>query len=139
MSRRNPNHYGCVTRLSGKRSRPWMVKVTTYDQEGNGRQTPIGYAATKEEAMIILAEYNKNPWKVDREKITFNFNQLKMLIFRISVCDLVKPCKILSISNKLETITVWPDTWMIHSRSDHSAAGSDTSRFHLPWSNNHSI
>ena len=72
MSRRNPNHYGCVTRLSGKRSRPWMVKVTTYDQEGNGRQTPIGYAATKEEAMIILAEYNKNPWKVDREKITFN-------------------------------------------------------------------
>lgn len=64
-----------------------MVKVTTYDQEGNGRQTPIGYAATKEEAMIILAEYNKNPWKVDREKITFNFNQLKMLIFRIcSVC-----------------------------------------------------
>lgn len=56
-----------------------------------------------------------------------------------SVCDLVKPCKTLSTSNKLETITVWPDTWMTHSRSDHSAAGSDTSWFHLPWSNNHSI
>lgn len=72
MSRRNPNHYGCVTKLSGKRSRPWVVKVTMYDKDGIGKQTPIGYCETKEKALILLANYNDNPWEIDREKITFN-------------------------------------------------------------------
>ena len=44
MSKRNPNGYGCVTKLSGKRSRPYVVKVTVYDAEGNAKQAPVGYA-----------------------------------------------------------------------------------------------
>lgn len=72
MGKRNPNHYGCVTHLGGKRVRPWMVRVTVYDRDGIPRQKPIGYGETKEEAMILLAEYNKNPWQIDRENITFN-------------------------------------------------------------------
>lgn len=70
MGKRNPNGYGCVTKLSGKRSRPWVVKVTIYDAEGRGRQVPIDYAETEEQANIILAQYNNNPWNIDRNKIT---------------------------------------------------------------------
>lgn len=70
MARRNPNGYGCVTKLKGNRSRPWCVKVTIYDEKGHAKQSPIGYAETEEKANILLAEYNNNPWDIDREKIT---------------------------------------------------------------------
>lgn len=63
MGRRNPNGYGCVTKLKGNRSRPWLAKVTIYDEQGHAKQTPIGYAETEEKANILLAEYNNNPWK----------------------------------------------------------------------------
>ena len=70
MGKRNPNHYGCVTKLKGKRSRPWIVKVTVYDAEGRARQVPVDYAETEEQANIILAQYNNNPWNIDRNKVT---------------------------------------------------------------------
>lgn len=70
MGHRNPNGYGCVTKLRGNRLRPWVVKVTIYDEEGHSKQSPIGYAETEEKANILLAEYNNNPWDIDREKIT---------------------------------------------------------------------
>jgi len=70
LSKRNPNGYGCVTRLKGKRSKPWMVRVTIYNEEGTARQVPIGYAETEEKANIMLAEYNNNPWDIQREKVT---------------------------------------------------------------------
>lgn len=60
-----PNRYGTVTKLSGKRRNPWIVK------EGlSGQQRPIGYTATKEEGLILLAQYNKAPWDIDKDKIT---------------------------------------------------------------------
>ncbi len=70
MGRRNPNGYGSVTKLKGNRSRPWVVKVTMYDGEGTGKQVPVGYAETEEKAMMLLAQYNNNPWEIDRERIT---------------------------------------------------------------------
>lgn len=70
MGKRNPNGYGCVTKLSGKRSRPYVVKVTVYNEEGKPRQVPIDYAETEEQANIILAQYNNNPWRIDRNKVT---------------------------------------------------------------------
>jgi integrase len=70
MGGRNPNGYGCVTKLSGKRSRPWVVRVTVYDEDGRGRQVPLDYAETEEEGNILLAEYNNNPWNIDRKKVT---------------------------------------------------------------------
>ena len=70
MGKRNPNNYGCVTKLKGNRSRPWVVKVTVYDEEGHGRQVPIDYAETEEQGNIILAQYNDNPWNIDRNKVT---------------------------------------------------------------------
>lgn len=70
MGKRNPNGYGCVTKLKGNRSRPWCVKVTVYNAEGLARQVPVGYAETEERANILLAEYNNNPWNIDRNKVT---------------------------------------------------------------------
>lgn len=69
---RNPNHYGSVVKLSGKRRRPFMVRsgVYNYDDRGYPQFDIIGYAATREEGNIMLAEYNRDPWDVDRAKIT---------------------------------------------------------------------
>lgn len=62
---KNPNNYGTVTKLSGNRRKPWIVK------EGvSGKQKPIGYTATKEEGMILLAQYNNDPWDIEADKIT---------------------------------------------------------------------
>lgn len=62
---KNPNGYGTVTKLSGNRRKPWIVK------EGiSGRQKPIGYTATKEEGMILLAQYNNDPWDIEADKST---------------------------------------------------------------------
>lgn len=79
MSRRNPNGYGCVTKLKGHRSRPWVVKVTVYDREGHAHQQNVGYAADEAEARQLLAAYNNNPWDAKRETITLVevFNQWK--------------------------------------------------------------
>ena len=81
MSRRNPNGYGCVTKLKGNRSRPWVVKVTIYDHEGNARQQNVGYAADEASARQMLAAYNNNPWDAKRETITLVevYNQWKEL------------------------------------------------------------
>lgn len=60
-----PNHYGTITKLSGNRRRPFIIR------EGNsGHQKAIGYAITREEALILLAKYNKNPWDIEADKIT---------------------------------------------------------------------
>lgn len=62
---KNPNGYGTVTKLSGNRRKPYIVK-----EGSSGRQKPIGYAATREEGLIMLASYNKSPWNVATDKIT---------------------------------------------------------------------
>ena len=62
---KNPNGYGTVTKLSGNRRRPFIVK------EGiTGKQKPIGYAATREEGMILLARYNNRPWNLELDRLT---------------------------------------------------------------------
>lgn len=62
---KNPNGYGTVTKLSGNRRKPWIVK------EGkSGKQKPIGYTATREEGLILLAQYNNRPWDIEMDKIT---------------------------------------------------------------------
>ncbi|MBP3918772.1 MAG: tyrosine-type recombinase/integrase [Clostridia bacterium] len=64
---KNPNGYGTITKLTGNRRRPYVIK------EGHtGHQHPIGYASTKEEALILLAQYNCNPWNLDTEKTTLS-------------------------------------------------------------------
>lgn len=68
MGKRNPNGYGSVTKLKGNRSKPWIIKVTQYDADGNGRQVPLDYATTEEEANIILAKSQPQPLELDLQE-----------------------------------------------------------------------
>lgn len=68
---KNPNGYGSVVKLSGNRRNPFAVRKTTgWNEKGHPIYLPIGYTATREEGMIMLAEYNKSPWDIDAEKVT---------------------------------------------------------------------
>lgn len=61
-----PNNYGSISKLSGNRRRPYVVRKS---KEGGGFSI-IGYAATREEGLELLAQYNANPWDIDRAKLT---------------------------------------------------------------------
>lgn len=61
-----PNGYGTVSKLSGNRRRPYMVR------EGkSGQQKIIDYAATREEGLMILAKFNKDGLTDVKKAMTF--------------------------------------------------------------------
>ena len=69
---KNPNGYGTVVKLSGNRRNPYAVRKTTgFNEKGHPIYLNIGYAPTKEAGLIMLAEYNKSPWDIEADKITF--------------------------------------------------------------------
>lgn len=69
---RLPNGYGSVVKLSGNRRRPYMVRKTVdFDERGYPVYDIIGYTTTREEGLQLLADYNNDPWDVDKVKITF--------------------------------------------------------------------
>ena len=75
---RFPNSYGSITKLSGSRRRPWMVRVTTEmvfnedTKKYRQKQKPLGYYATKQEAIKALADYNDDPYDLDGLQVTFD-------------------------------------------------------------------
>lgn len=70
---RNPNGFGSVSKMSGKRRKSWRTVITTgYDIEtGKQKRSTIGYFETKKEAMEALVEYNQNPYDIEISKTTF--------------------------------------------------------------------
>ena len=72
-----PNGYGSVTKMSGKRRNPWVVRKTDgYEldpEKGTKKQKYIiiGYAPTKAEGLKMLADYNNNPFDAKAAKMTF--------------------------------------------------------------------
>lgn len=69
---KNPNGYGAIFKLSGKRRKPFAIRLTTgWSDEGKQLTKYIGYYTTRQEAMIALAEYNKNPYSLE-SNITFS-------------------------------------------------------------------
>lgn len=70
---KNPNGYGSVVKLSGNRRKPFEVRVNTRMDE---RYYPVydvlGRFPTREEGMIALAEYNKNPYSISDREMTFS-------------------------------------------------------------------
>lgn len=68
---RFPNSYGSIIKLSGKRRRPYGVRVTVGWKDEKQVRKYIGYYSTKSEAIQALAEYNANPYDIDSKKITF--------------------------------------------------------------------
>lgn len=68
---RLPNGYGSVAKLSGQRRRPYIIKKTRgWDDRGYPVIEIVGYAATREEGLSLLAQYNNDPWDVDKVKLT---------------------------------------------------------------------
>lgn len=68
---RNPNGFGTVAKLSGQRRRPYIIKKTIgWTDKGYPIYDIIGYAATREEGLMILSDYNRDPWDVDQAKMT---------------------------------------------------------------------
>ena len=73
---RLPNGYGSVTKLSGARRRPYMVRVTTdciYNadiDEYIQKRTVLGYYAKRAEALEALAAYNRNPYSILEANMT---------------------------------------------------------------------
>ena len=72
-----PNGYGSVMKMSGKRRKPYMVRVTTGwtidPEKGTKKQTynVIGYAETKQEGLQMLSDYHQNPFDTKAAKMTF--------------------------------------------------------------------
>lgn len=73
-----PNGFGSVYKLSGKRRHPWVAAKTfgweINEETGKSKQIqkPIGYYATRQEAMTALVNYNENPYDIDAEQMTFS-------------------------------------------------------------------
>lgn len=57
-----PNGYGSIVKLSGKRRKPWAVRVSYLEEQADGtikrKQRYIGYFVKKESAIAFLTEYN---------------------------------------------------------------------------------
>ena len=69
---KNPNGYGSISKLSGKRRRPFIVRITTgFDINGRQIMKVLGYYHTQAEAIKALANYNDNPYDINLNDITF--------------------------------------------------------------------
>lgn len=71
---KNPNGYGTVYKLSGVRRKPWIARVPFGRDKITEKRIykTIGYFEKCDKALIALAEYNKKPYDLDAEKITFS-------------------------------------------------------------------
>lgn len=68
---KNPNGYGSISKLSGNRRKPYIVRKTSgQDENGKLITSIIGYYETRKKAMLALAEYNKDPYDIDAKKVT---------------------------------------------------------------------
>ena len=72
MKMRNPNGYGSVVELNGKRRKPFAVRITIgWDNNGKQKYKYLGTFATKKEAEHHLVHYNENPYNIEIQSITF--------------------------------------------------------------------
>ena len=73
MKMRNPNGYGSIIKLKGKRRKPFAVRVTTHwDDNGKQRYKYLGYYKTQKEANQQLFYYNEHPYNIDVQSLTFS-------------------------------------------------------------------
>lgn len=75
---RRGNGEGSIFKLSGKRRKPWAVRVTTgYTDDGKQQYKYIGYYGTKTEAKNAMREYIINPFNLDHKntKLEHVFNR----------------------------------------------------------------
>lgn len=72
-----PNGYGSITKLTGNRRKPYMVRINAgqaYDEKTGDyvpKRVVLGYYKTQKEALAALSEYNENPFTPTDSNITF--------------------------------------------------------------------
>ena len=68
---RKLNGAGSITKLSGHRSKPWIVRGPAEIQiDGTVRRPIIGYFKTSEDAEIALSMYKVKPYNIDEKNTT---------------------------------------------------------------------
>ena len=69
-----PNGFGNVSKLSGNRRKPWRARKTDgweiVDGQVKQKYITVGYYETRQDALIALAEYNKDPFDLGLATIT---------------------------------------------------------------------
>lgn len=73
---KNPNGYGSIYKLSGKRRKPYTVRLTEGWDVSDGRlmqhRITLGYYATRKDAMKALSEYHSKPYSLADAGITLS-------------------------------------------------------------------
>ena len=65
---RRANGEGSIFKLSGKRRKPWAVRITVgYEDTGKQQYKYVGYYPTKTEAKVAMREYLTNPFNLDHK------------------------------------------------------------------------
>ena len=68
--RKFPNGFGGITKLSGKRTKPFMIyKTSGFNELGKQIKVPLGYYETYEDAFGALRDYNKGKYNLDYSNI----------------------------------------------------------------------
>ena len=69
---RNPNGFGTIVNLGKKRRRPYAIRITAgWTDDGKQKFKYISYHEKKTDAILALAEFNRNPHDLDAARITF--------------------------------------------------------------------
>ena len=68
---KNANGTGSITKYSGNRRKPYVVRITVDIKNGKAIRKVLGSFAKEREAKECLAEYNRNPYDVSMHDITF--------------------------------------------------------------------
>lgn len=66
-----PNGFGSVTRLAGRRRKPFAAVLTVKGGNAKRVRRYLGYYKTKAEALTALADYHKAPYDLDASRATF--------------------------------------------------------------------
>lgn len=66
---KNPNGYGTVYKMHGRRRRPYIAAVTI-TTDGKRTRKALGYYASRREALTALAEYHNKPYDLSAREIT---------------------------------------------------------------------
>lgn len=70
---RLPSGYGGIVKLSGRRRKPYAVRITAgWTDTGRQIYKYLDYFAKRTDALACLDEYNKNPYNVENRHISFN-------------------------------------------------------------------
>lgn len=86
---KNPNQYGSVFKMSGKRRNPYRIrKMIGRTPEGKPIYINIGYAKTRAEGMMMLAEYNINPHE-EKAKV-YTFKEVADMYMEVAIHQLTK-------------------------------------------------